>query len=136
MPCYPYQEALTLFKGGDATALDGYTALERGRCATNAHCGHNSDYWLEKADFWKLRGISLTYDLPSEWVSRFASRASVSLSGRNLLTWTDFTGTDPEVDDAADRMRQVSEGAGKYGRREYYTLPPFRTFLLTLRVTF
>jgi len=136
VPCYAYQEALADYYAGNTSALDGYTALERGKCATNAYADHNSDYWVEKADFWKLRSVSLTYDFPQAWVSRYASRASVSVAGRNLLTWTDFTGTDPEVEDASDRMGQVSEGPGEYGRREYYNLPPYRTFLLTFRVTF
>ena len=44
-------------------------------------------------------------------------------------------GTDPEIEDYSDRAGQGS-GAGAYGRREYYNLPPARSFLATLRVTF
>ena len=138
-PCYDVQRAMA-----SGTGLDQYTALERARCGTNrqgawdpaTQDGHDSDFWVDKADFWKLRSISMTYDLPPEWVNNYASRASVTLSGRNLLTWTDFVGTDPEVEDFTDRAGQVSEGAGEYGRREYYNLPPARTFLLSVRVTF
>jgi hypothetical protein len=135
-PCYDVQRAIAADYKGDPTALAQYTALERARCATNVIGDHNSDFWVDKADFWKLRSVSLSYQLPDAWVSRYAGHATLSLAGRNLLTWTDFVGTDPEVEDFTDRAGQVSEGAGEYGRREYYNLPPSRSFLLTLRVTF
>ncbi|MCG6955408.1 MAG: TonB-dependent receptor [Gemmatimonadetes bacterium] len=135
-PCYDIQREIAKDSKGEANNLSQYTALERARCATNVLGGHNSDFWVDKADFWKLRSVSVSYDLPDAWVSRYASRATLSLAGRNLLTWTDFVGTDPEVEDFTDRAGQVSEGAGEYGRREYYNLPPSRSFLLTLRVTF
>jgi len=134
--CYEIQEAMAAAYRGDASAVSGYTALERARCATNVEGGHNSDFWVDKADFWKLRSVSISYQLPEEWVSRYADRATLTVAGRNLYTWTDFRGTDPEIEDFNDRVGQVSEGAGEYGRREYYNLPPARSFLLSLRVTF
>jgi hypothetical protein len=139
-PCYEIQRAMADYRDGSTGALDGYTALERARCATNVSgshtIAHNSDFWVDKADFWKLRSVSIAYQLPEAWVSRYVSRATLSLAARNLFTWTDFVGTDPEIEDFSDRAGQVSEGAGEYGRREYYNLPPSRSFLLTLRVTF
>ncbi|HSG09399.1 MAG TPA: TonB-dependent receptor, partial [Longimicrobiales bacterium] len=134
--CYDIQEAMAAAYKGDASALASYTALERARCATNVEGGHNSDFWVDKADFWKLRSISLSYQLPEDWIGRYADRATLTVAGRNLLTWTDFRGTDPEIEDFTDRAGQVSEGAGEYGRREYYNLPPSRSFLFSLRVTF
>ena len=97
--------------------------------------GHSSDYWIEKADFWKLRSISVSYQLPEAWVRSYADRATLTLAGRNLLKWTDYQGTDPEIEDYSDRAGSGS-GAGDYGRREYYNLPPSRSFLASFRVTF
>jgi hypothetical protein len=136
-PCYGIQEKIFAAESGaDPNALNDVTAFDRALCATNRYRGYNSDFWVEKADFWKLRSVSLTFNLPTEWVSSFASSAAVSLQGTNLLKWTDYTGLDPEIEDFADRVGQVPEGAGEYGRREYYNLPPARTFLLSFRVTF
>jgi TonB-dependent starch-binding outer membrane protein SusC len=48
----------------------------------------------------KLRELTLSYDVPRTMLSRLwgrASAASLTLSGRNLLTVTDYTGLDPEV---------------------------------------
>jgi TonB-dependent starch-binding outer membrane protein SusC len=142
--CYEIQRAMAaVYKGGAQSLLDPYTAMQRARCATNImgagavtnQGGHDSSYWYEKADFWKLRSISVSYQLPEAWIQGVADRATFTLAGRNLFKWTNFTGTDPEVEDYSDRAGQGG-GAGAYGRREYYSLPPSRTFLATLRVTF
>ena len=142
--CYEIQRVMAdVYNGGNASQLDPYTALERGRCATNVtggassanQSGHSSDYWIDKADFWKLRSISVSYQLPEAWVRSYADRATLTLAGRNLLKWTDYQGTDPEIEDYRDRAGSGS-GAGDYGRREYYNLPPSRSFLASFRVTF
>jgi hypothetical protein len=53
---------------------------------------------MEDAGFVKLREMSFSVDLPDEWAQRFGGRsASITLVGRNLATWTDYTGFDPEI---------------------------------------
>jgi TonB-linked SusC/RagA family outer membrane protein len=53
--------------------------------------------FVEDAGFFKLREISASYALPERWAGAIgASRATITVSGRNLHTWTDFTGIDPE----------------------------------------
>ena len=75
--------------------------------------------------------------LPQELIGGFADRASVTLSGRNLYTWTDYSGLDPEIEDFRDRAEGgVFDGATDYGRREYYNLPNPRQWLMSFRVTF
>jgi TonB-dependent starch-binding outer membrane protein SusC len=142
-PCYEIQGEMAKAYKGQPNNLDQYTALERARCATNVtgaasgqnQAGHDSDYWVDKADFWALRSIAMTIQVPNEWVSRYAERMTLSLAARNLFKWTDFKGIDPEIEDYSDRAGTGS-GAGAYGRREYYSLPPSRSFLATVRVTF
>lgn len=56
---------------------------------------NTTDRYFERATFAKLREISLTYSLPDHWI-RALSNASITISARELATWTDFTGTDPE----------------------------------------
>ena len=56
--------------------------------------------WVENATFVKLRELAVSYTLPSAVTRRAFSSAQavrVELSGRNLLTWTPYTGLDPEV---------------------------------------
>jgi len=54
--------------------------------------------FAEDASFVRLRELSLTYELPSSWVKWLRGRsAAVTLTGRNLALWTDFTSWDPEL---------------------------------------
>ena len=136
-PCFDVQAALVAQDNGDNGPVAQYTANERAQCRMNGIGGYNSDFWIEKADFWKLRQMALTYQLPESLVASFASRASVTLAAANLFTWTDYSGMDPEVEDFNDRAESgIYDGNGDYGRREYYNLPAPRTFLLSFRVTF
>lgn len=85
--------------------------------------------YIEKADFWKLREASVTYQVPASWAERFgASRAAVTLSGRNLATWTDYTGMDPEIN---------SGGASDdFGISEFLTQPPVRYWTMRVSLSF
>lgn len=135
-PCFPIQEKIIAKHNGDAGALDDVRAIDRARCGINSEVGydHSSNYWVEEADFWKLRSVMLTFNMPEEWV-RFGRNASVSLAARNLLTWTDYSGTDPEVMDFADLGESVYDGSGDYGRRDYYNIPNPRTYTLRFRIS-
>jgi hypothetical protein len=54
----------------------------------------------EDASFVRLREASVNYRLPRSLTQRFmhAEAAQVMVAFRNLRTWTDFTGLDPETD--------------------------------------
>ncbi len=50
------------------------------------------------AGFIKLREVSLTLTAPAPWAARLgASALRLTLAGRNLATWTPYSGLDPEV---------------------------------------
>ena len=53
--------------------------------------------FVEDASFFKLREISASFTLPERWAGAFgATRATITVAGRNLHTWTAFSGLDPE----------------------------------------
>lgn len=48
--------------------------------------------------FAKLREVSASMDLPEQVLGPLgATRATLTLTGRNLMTWTNYTGLDPEA---------------------------------------
>ena len=55
---------------------------------------------LEDASFLRLKSLSVGYDLPRRFLERqtFFKGVKVGLTGRNLLTFTKYKGTDPEAD--------------------------------------
>ncbi len=53
---------------------------------------------IQRADFLRLREVSLTYNVPSEVLEKFGiRRLSLTASGRNLALWSKYPGVDPEV---------------------------------------
>ena len=57
---------------------------------------------IEDASFLRLKNITLAYSLSDEVLKEvgFFSRVRFYVTGRNILTFTNFTGLDPEIDDA------------------------------------
>lgn len=56
-------------------------------------------HYLENASFLRLKNLMLSYNIPSKALARtrFFDGARVFVQGQNLLTFTGFTGIDPEV---------------------------------------
>jgi hypothetical protein len=63
--------------------------------------GRDARLYIEDGTFVKVRELTLSYALPQQVVSSvFGNRvrgARVSVSGRNLLVWSHYWGSDPEV---------------------------------------
>ncbi|HEX6251356.1 MAG TPA: TonB-dependent receptor [Gemmatimonadaceae bacterium] len=60
--------------------------------------------YIEDGTWTKLRELSATYSLPANLTQRFRLHgAQLTLAGRNLKTWTDYTGWDPETNSGAQR---------------------------------
>jgi TonB-linked SusC/RagA family outer membrane protein len=80
---------------------------------------------LEDASYIKLREVTLSYGLPSAWVSRWGvDGVDVSIVGRNLALWTDARHIDPETS---------LEGTNVQGF-EYGQMPSARSFGLNVTV--
>lgn len=81
--------------------------------------------YLEEADFLRLRELSITY-YASDAIARAlrVTRASFTITGRNLATWTGYTGIDPEVNGGGQSDAPV----------DFLTQPPvtFWTFRVNL----
>lgn len=89
-----------------------------------------TEFNLQDASYIKLRNVELSYQIPSQFISKLRiGGANLGLTGQNLYTWTKFIGLDPETNDARDL------GVGNYTSR-LVTYPNVRSFQLNLRVNF
>lgn len=88
--------------------------------------------WIMPADFIKLRELSMTYTLPGSWSKLFrASRASITVAGRNLRRWSKYKGVgDPEV-----QFTSTGNGAD-FNRTDYDAVPPLQYVYAAVRLTF
>ena len=85
--------------------------------------------FVEDASVSRLREITLSYSLRSPGFRRFTHLSSVdfSLTGRNLVLWTNYTGTDPEVN---------ISGAGLSRGQDWFTNPNTKSVLLSVRIAY
>jgi TonB-linked SusC/RagA family outer membrane protein len=108
-------------------AYDQNQPLDR-QAANIAHLLGTDAGYIEKADYTKFRELSLTIAAPQSWARRVrTSGLSLTLAGRNLKTWSDYRGFDPEVN---------STPTANFGTQDFLTLPPLRAYSARLNVAF
>jgi TonB-linked SusC/RagA family outer membrane protein len=66
--------------------------------------------FLEDGDYLRLKNVTLSYNLPVKIQSAPSAKFRVFLSGQNLLTFTRYTGFDPETGGGYPLARTVSLG--------------------------
>ena len=89
------------------------------------------DFLIEDASFMKLREVSLVYTLPDAWATAIrASRATVSLAGRNLHSWTGYSGLDPEA------MFLGGSRGGNFSQWEQADLPQLTQWIVTVNLAY
>ncbi len=97
------------------------------------------EYWVEDGSFVKLREVSASYNFDQAPFRRvFRDGLDVTLSGRNLFVWTDYSGYDPEINlfgtNAAGRGSVQTTAADRGFDFGGYPIP--RTWSLSARVSF
>ncbi len=85
--------------------------------------------FVEDGSFAKLREISLTYTLDNPFFKNLTgfSSADIRIAGRNLKTWTKYTGFDPEVNLGGAEF--LTQGL------DYFINPPTRSFVLSFSLS-
>ncbi|MCF8342007.1 MAG: SusC/RagA family TonB-linked outer membrane protein [Chitinophagaceae bacterium] len=105
-----------------------YTAFYRSMYAGGAANG-TKNYFYEDASFWRLRNLSVGVDLPQLLKIKKVQRLQLVLSGRNLVTFTPYTGMDPEVSSG------TSNSAFDRGL-DHNTIPNTKTYTIGLNIGF
>ncbi|WP_284351572.1 SusC/RagA family TonB-linked outer membrane protein [Roseisolibacter agri] len=100
-----------------------YTAAD-GLSSNNAN--YNS-YFVESGTYMKLGELSVRYTIPQRLLGALGrtgvDRASLELVGRDLFTWTNYTGIDPEAGSPAVRVDNAN-------------YPMYRVFSAAVNLTF
>ena len=113
----------------DSADLAADTAASRARLRTYSAGG---TAYVENAGFVKLREITAAYEIPERLLrTAFRGRANsvrLELSGRNLKTWTKYTGLDPEVSNFGNQPLGRFQDVTPY--------PPSRSYFLSVISSF
>lgn len=102
----------------------------------------NDALYTERADFIKIRELSLTYALPTRWAGRLrADRVAVTLAAHNVgFLWKPYKGSDPEVTfNGVNQAGADTRGGDQtYGwvREDLWTMPMMRRFTMSVDVSF
>ncbi len=84
--------------------------------------------YIEDASFTKLREVALTLTLPQDIAARAgAASVNLTLAGRNLHTWTNYSGLDPELN---------SLNQANFNTSDFLTAPQVRYFTARLSFAF
>jgi TonB-linked SusC/RagA family outer membrane protein len=105
------------------------TIQEQARYVAAAKFG-SLEGFIQDASFTKWREASVRLGAPQSWGQRFPiiRGASLTFAGRNLKTWTNYPGVDPEINEA---------GAGtQFTQGEFNTQPPVRYYTVRLDLSF
>jgi len=112
---------------------DASTPLEQQAIAVGG-MGDPVLQYFEDADYLKLREIAVTFDVPPGAAALVGARAaSITLAGRNLATWTGYSGSAPE----AASYAKVADTIGlSPSISDAGTVPLPRSWSLGVRVAF
>ena len=88
------------------------------------------DFYITQDNFAKWRELTFSYNVPDRY-ARFinAGHASVSVTGRNLHTWTKYQGFEPEA-------MFLGGSRGGNAAWEQTTLPQLTSWILTFNLGF
>ncbi|MBK9743142.1 MAG: TonB-dependent receptor, partial [Saprospiraceae bacterium] len=95
---------------------------------SRANSADASTRFLEKGDFVRLQNLTLGYNIPI--TSQYLSSVRLYLNAQNLLTFTSYSGQDPEVDTNKSIDDVPSAGI------DYLSYPRARTITFGANVNF
>ncbi len=121
----------TAFRGQIKDFGAGPVAINQAWWQGRGSAANTASYkqFVEDGSVTRLREITLTYSLRSPAFRRITRLSNVdfSLTGRNLVLWTNYTGTDPEVN---------ISGAGLSRGQDWYTNPNTKSVLASVRISY
>ncbi|MGQ7946566.1 SusC/RagA family TonB-linked outer membrane protein [Flavobacterium sp. WC2509] len=97
--------------------------------ASSSPVGILTERYVEDASFLRLKLITFGFTFPKSFTSKIGTQSiKVYVSAENLITWTKYTGYDPEV--------SSYEQNNLYPGIDFGAYPNSRTFITGLNVTF
>ena len=101
---------------------------ERANAFATATDGSFYGGYIEDASFVKWRELAITVNTPARLAASLrASSASITLAGRNLHTWTKYSGLDPEVN---------FDGQANFSTADFLTQPQVRYYTARINLTY
>lgn len=108
---------------GDKKAINYYSTFYKNTAANS--------YFMEDGSFIKLREVAVSYNFNKRTLGKvfgsLVKGAKIGIQARNLLTFTKYSGYDPEVASGSDLTNYAFDDFG---------YPNFRTYSASIKLTF
>ena len=123
------------YQNYDTTILERWTgegtSNTQPRISATGHQNTNwvSNRYMEDADYFKIKTVTLGYDFKHLWKSCPFQQLRLYVQAQNLITFTGYTGLDPEVGNSAG-------GSGWASGIDLGLYPPSRTYLVGASIKF
>ncbi len=140
-----YVEAMNLIDSLDVLTDYDYSSSEY-RNAVKTFTKYEAVYYgsyagfIEDADYFKVREVSIGYDashLLRKYLKNSGIRKlTVTLSGTNLLTWTKYSGPDPEVNASGASSNTDDPNIALDKALDFMTLQHPKTLMLSFQLGF
>ena len=107
------------------------TSNDQPRISSTGHSNTNwvSTRYMENADYFKIKSVTLGYDFCKIWKTSPFQQLRLYVQAQNLVTFTGYSGLDPEVGNSAG-------GRGWASGIDLGLYPPSRTFLIGANIKF
>jgi hypothetical protein len=90
--------------------------------------GYHSSKFVEDGSYLRLKTVMLSYSVPAKFIRRlYMTELSANVAVQNILTWTNYSGLDPEVG---------TRGGVLTPSYDYSSYPQARTITLGIRASF
>lgn len=120
-------------EGQPISSPEEMAALNKGKTFAAVYDNEDGDKYIhswavEDGSFLKLSNVTLGYNFPKQLISKIGlSKLRVYATGNNLLTWTKYSGFDPEVS---------TMGNGLTPGVDFGAYPKSRSFVFGINVAF
>ncbi|MCB0736815.1 MAG: SusC/RagA family TonB-linked outer membrane protein [Bacteroidetes bacterium] len=129
---HDYDKASHLYEGvkaSDGSTNDIKVALDENWYSGNGGgFGSVAEHFIQDASYYRLRYVTLSYDMTNVIKSNTFGKISASFTGRNLLILTPYQGIDPE----SSLVGSASNGQGL----DYFQMPGVKSYQFSLNLTF
>ena len=93
-------------------------------------------FFVEDGSFVRLRDVTLSYTIANPFRQKWVKNVVLMASGRNLLTFTKYSGLDPEATTAQDSQGNQTLGAGSNIGTDYFGVPNLRSYQFGVNIQF
>ena len=116
--------------------VDGESGAYVGYYASLYNSVQRTGWFVEDGSFLRLRDVTLTYQFGNILNSKWMKNIAFTISGRNLITFTKYSGLDPEATSAQDSQGNRTFGAGSNIGTDYFAIPNLRSLQVGINIEF